>query len=835
MSLQRCGCERRGSPRTVRLGGAVVALVVAGTLVGARPTAAVELWGTDGTVTAVARSANTIFVGGAFSHVGRCTGSGVPLDVRTGAAPPAFAKVIGAVFAVAADGEGGWYLGGHFDAVGGQARRNLAHVLANGTVAQWAPNPDGTVWALAAKEGALYVGGSFGTIGGQRRNLFAAIDGRTGRVTDWDLQADTATPGIYGLLVRSMAIHGNTLYIGGGFTHLGAEQRGNLAAVDLRTGRPTPWNPMVDGMVYAIAVDERHVYVGGYDGGQVWRVGGERRSGLAAIDVRSGALAAWDLHPERPSDPYFYEPAVSALALQGGVLYAAGCFVTIGGEVRNGLAAIDASSGALLPWAPNPAGGSLYPNLESLLVDGSSVYIGGYFSSVGGAERNCLAEVDARTGLATPWNPRPNTDVLALATDGESIYAGGYFTFLGNWQRRSCLAALDATTGELKSWDFHLAGYQVCALTVRGSTLYVGGDFSEVGGLGRSYLAAFDVETASPAPWTPRPGGPVWCLAATDSLLYVGGLFGSIGGEYRRRVAAVRLSDGTPTAWNPDADDAVTTLAVGPDAVYAGGLFGRIGGQVRSRIAALDPATGSATSWDAAVHSWGWVNSLAVARGTVYIGGLFIGAAGQLRNNLAAVDASTGAATAWNPDADGEVEAVCVSGDRVYAGGFFRSVSGQSRRGLVALDATSAAVVDWNPIPDAVIWALYADSKTLYTGGNFGSVFDLPQINIAAIPMPRADIDDSPPVPGSWISASIEPNPARANAVIRFVTSIPGQVKLVFYDVQGRQIASILDRNDVVAGPREVQVRTAEWPAGTYFCRLEGPNSAVTRKLIVLK
>ncbi|MBI5710255.1 MAG: T9SS type A sorting domain-containing protein [Candidatus Eisenbacteria bacterium] len=831
MRTPRCFSGMPWLLRQVLLACAVAGLVVAGQVVGARTSAAAELWGTDGTVTAVVRSGNTIFVGGAFNHVGPCMGSGVPLNIRSGAVPRRYAKVIGTVYAASSDGAGGWYIGGEFSAVGGEARHNLAHVLADGTVASWAPNPNGVVWALAVKGGVVYVGGGFGTIGNRRRNLIAAVDGRTGRATDWDPQADTADPGNYGLFVRSIAIHGHTVYIGGRFTHLGAEQRSNLAALDLRTARPTPWNPTVGGIVHAIAADERYVYIGGH----VWSVGGQLRNGLAAVDARSGALASWDLHPARPNFPWYQPPIVSALALRGGVLYAAGCFEKIGGQVRHGLAAIDALTGALLPWAPDPAGGSPYTYLNTLLVVGSSVYIGGNFKSAGGAERNCLAEVDARTGLATSWNPRPNSEVWALAADDESIYAGGYFTFLGTWQRRPCLAALDATTGELKSWDAHLAGYQVHALTVRGSTLYVGGDFSEVGGLGRSYLAAFDVETANPVPWIPRPGGPVWCLASSDSLLYVGGLFGSMGGQLRRRIAAIRLSDGTPTAWDPNADDAVTTLVVGPDAIYAGGLFGRIGGQVRSRIAALDPATGSATSWDAAVHSWGWVNSLAVARGTVYIGGLFIGVAGQLRNNLAAVDASTGAATAWNPDADGEVEAVCVSGDKVYAGGFFRSVSGQSRRGLVALDATSAAVAEWDPIPDAVIWALFADSGTLYAGGNFGSVGYLPQINVAAIPMPRADIEDVWPVPKPLISASIEPNPARMNAVIRFVTSLPGQVKLVFYDLQGRQIASIFDSNDVVAGPREIHVRTAEWPAGTYFCRLEGPNSAVTRKLIVLK
>lgn len=811
-----------------------VSLMLASPMVGARTSAATGLWGTDGTVTAVVRSGNTIFVGGAFANIGPCTGSGVPLDICSGAVPSRYAKVIGTVRSVAPDGMGGWYIGGSFSAVGGQARRNLAHILAGGRVAPWAPNPDGIVWALAVKGGVVYAGGGFGTIGNRRRNLVAALDGRTGRVTDWDPQADTAVPNDYVVFVRSIAIHGTTVYIGGQFTHMGSEQRRNLAALDMRTARVTPWNPTIGGIVHAIAVDERFVYVGGH----VWSVAGQLRNGLAAIDVRTGALESWDLHPVRPDFPWYQPPIVSALALRGGVLYAAGCFETIGGQVRHGLAAINTSTGALLPWAPGPAGGSPYTYVNTLLVVGSSVYIGGNFTSVGGAERNKLAEVDARTGAATAWNPRPNSEVWALASDDESIYTGGYFTSLGNWRRRTCLAALDATTGELTSWDARLAGYQVQVLAVRGSTLYVGGDFSEVGGLGRSYLAAFDLGTGDPVPWAPGPSGPVWCLAASDTVLYVGGLFGSIGGQERHHVAAIRLTDGGATAWDPSADDAVTTLAVGSGAIYAGGFFGRIGGQVRSRIAALDPRTGSATSWDPAVHSWGWVNSLAVGDHTVYVGGYFITVGGESRNNLAAVDAVTDSVLPWRADADGEVETVATSGGSVFAGGLFRSVGGLNRSGLVALDGTTGSVSDWNPMTDADVWAMAPSGGMLDVGGNFGSVGLNPALNVASIPTPAAAIEQPPPglPPGTTVLlAPISPNPVTSDATVRFRLLSPASVSIAFYDVQGRRLATASESRPRPAGDYEANVCTAGWPLGTYFCRVECRGQSATRKLLVVR
>jgi hypothetical protein len=796
------------------------------------------LWGTNGTVTAVVRSGNTVYVGGSFTEVGKCTGSGIPLNRRTGEPELPYPKVIGSIFAAVPDGSGGWYIGGRFDHVGGQLRHNLAHILANGEVSPWAPEPNTYVDVLVVRDGVVYAGGGFSTIGGRERAIVAALDVGTGQATDWNAHAQ-------GGFVASMVIRGGTMFVGGGFTRMGGEPCSNLAALDLRTAVPTWWRPPVltgvgagGPTVSAIEVDGATVYVGGNFG---W-VDGVRRNGLAAVDEQTGALQAWNPAPVSPTVDWHVSlpPLVAAMEIRGNVLFVAGSFVKIGDEAREGLAAIDTKRGDVLPWSPTPAGWvSPYPNCFMLVLDQDVMYVGGEFTSMGGQQREWFAAVDARTGALLPWNPRPNSEVRAFARSGDRIYAGGFFTMLGNRQKRFCLAALDATTGEARAWDAHLAGYQVQALAVHGSTLYVGGDFSEAGGLGRANLAAFDLETGAPVPWSPAPSGAVWCLAPSDSVLYVGGLFGAIGGQERHRIAAVRLTDGTATDWDPNADDAVASLALGPLGVYAGGFFGRIGGQTRSHSAALDPATGAATPWDPQVHSWGWVNGLAVGSNAVYLGGYFISVGGEPRNNLGAVDAVTGSVLPWRADVDDVVEAVAVSGGMAFAGGLFHSVAGVSRSGLVALDGATGSVLDWNPMNDSAIWAMSPYEGTLYVGGDFASAWNEPQVNVAAIPLSglraAAVASVSPGKEDHTFSASIEPNPSRTDAVVRFLPSSSGQMKLVFYDVQGRQVATVVDRWNAAAEPREVRVHTAEWPRGMYFCRLEGPNSAVTRKLIVLK
>ena len=75
--------------------------------------------------------------------------------------------------------------------------------------------------------------------------------------------------------------------------------------------------------------------------------------------------------------------------------------------------------------------GSVY----ALAVSEGVVYAGGYFASVGGQVRNYIAAIDASTGALTSWNPNANDEVYALAVGGGVVYAGGSFTTIGEQTR----------------------------------------------------------------------------------------------------------------------------------------------------------------------------------------------------------------------------------------------------------------------------------------------------------------------------------------------------------------------------------------------------------------
>jgi len=259
--------------------------------VGSRP---LSTWETNGSVSAITRVRNRVYIGGSFSYVGPYTGYGVPLSEASGKALMRFAKIDdGDVFAAVSDGAGGYYVGGWFTAVGGVARSGLAHIRADGRVDRgWSADLGGSlatlgytpsVRALALSGSTLYVGGEFSSIGGQPRESIAALDATTGRVSAWN-------PGGSGGGVYALAVSGQAVYAGGYFDAIGGQPRYHLAALDATTGLATGWNPDPDGTVLALAVSRSTVYAGG----DFSDVGGETRYCIAGVDVSTGAATSWN-------------------------------------------------------------------------------------------------------------------------------------------------------------------------------------------------------------------------------------------------------------------------------------------------------------------------------------------------------------------------------------------------------------------------------------------------------------------------------------------------------------------------------------------------------------
>lgn len=83
---------------------------------------------------------------------------------------------------------------------------------------------------------------------------------------------------------------------------------------------------------------------------------------------------------------------------------------------------------------------------DALVLSGSTRFVGGDLLTIGGQARTGIAALDAATGSATDWNPSANSTVSALVVSGSTVYAGGEFTTVGGSPQSHIAAISDATT-----------------------------------------------------------------------------------------------------------------------------------------------------------------------------------------------------------------------------------------------------------------------------------------------------------------------------------------------------------------------------------------------------
>jgi CubicO group peptidase (beta-lactamase class C family) len=92
----------------------------------------------------------------------------------------------------------------------------------------------------------------------------------------------------------------------------------------------------------------------------------------------------------------------------------------------------------------------------------------------------------------------------------------------------------------------------------------------------------------------------------------------------------------------------------------------------------------------------------------------------------------------------------------------------------------------------------------------------------------------SPEVPGLQNQLKIFPNPAISNATVSFSLSKPGKVSLNVFNIEGKLIKIISDRN-FEAGAHQLSLDTKDLKAGIYILNMQSLGSVQTKKIIVIK
>jgi hypothetical protein len=361
-------------------------------------------------------------------------------------------------------------------------RLALAVLLCIGSMGAWAqgnvtyqdgwPRPNYRVNDMVLSDGVLYFVGSFTRVGNVQRNGGAAIDVATGTLLPWNpnVHVDTVVQGIG---PSTVAKKGDTIFLGGYFTQLGGQPCNSFGAVNATTGARLAWDPGFATTnnypyvsIFTLLVNDNTLYVGGaFDS-----VGGVHRKGFAALNATTGVLLPFNANIGGSGNIFGLDIVKGSNAL-----YLCGSFNNVGGQTRQRVASVDPVTGAVSSWNPMGYGGYTEYGALHIAVKDNTVYIGGVFYYIQGVQRTHLCAVNATTGALLPWNPIPEAPIDAIVPIGNIVYLGGRFTGMGSpVQTRWRAAAVDATTGALKSWNPNAYG-PVYSIIPNGNSVYLGG------------------------------------------------------------------------------------------------------------------------------------------------------------------------------------------------------------------------------------------------------------------------------------------------------------------------------------------------------------------------
>jgi trimeric autotransporter adhesin len=371
---------------------------------------------------------------------------------------------------------------------------------------------------------------------------------------------------------------------------------------------------------------------------------------------------------------------------------------------------VAAGAEAAVPPGSIPVGDSWQTNgrVETIVVVGSTAYVGGEFTSVrpsgsalgaGEVVRNHAYAVDVQTGALLPWDPNANNTVQSIVVSGGTVYLGGTFgTIQGKSHAR--VAAVDPTTGApIQTFKAKTNG-SVNAMAAGPNGLFLGGAFTTADKATANHLAAVNLSTGAIVPgWTASTDQKVTGLAlsADGTRLVVAGNFLTINnGLGQRYLGAVSPATGATMSWLTHPSYPVITLALDSHGVFVAGNGN--GGNVAS----FNPATGQ-QQWIGGVD--GNVQAIAVDTGasTVYVGGHFNNYCGHTtgtnvcwtptaRDHLMSLDELTGNVQAWHPSANGVlgVFAMAAGNGTVEAGGDFTKIGGIAQQGFGEFSAINA-------------------------------------------------------------------------------------------------------------------------------------------------
>jgi hypothetical protein len=372
--------------------------------------------------------------------------------------------------------------------------------------------------------------------------------------------------------------------------------------------------------------------------------------------------------------------------------------------------------------------------------------------------------------------PKPIVD--AIAVSGNTVAAGGRFTRLtqgGTTYARNNLVLFDADDGQVRAQALN-PNNRVWAAAASGGWIYVGGQFTAIGGTNKRSIARINASTGQVDPgFTSAVSGRVNVLVVANGRLYAGGSFGAKLVALNLETGAntghfnLNITDQLPNSWG---SVTILGMSVNPQGtrLVATGNFRQVAGQARSRLFVANVSGAQATLDPWYYDRFASPCSSTHPRRIAYLQGVdfsptgshfSVAATGQIPRSgdldetvcdgVGRFSMANDNAPQWiNYTGGDSVWAVSDTGSAVYTQGHFQWLDNRCgfasrpcgdavrRLGIGAINPTTGLALPWAPAKRAQIGgrALVATSAGLWVGSDSLSFGGEPRRGIAFAPLP---------------------------------------------------------------------------------------------------
>jgi len=582
-------------------------------------------------------------------------------------------------------------------------------------------------------EGKLYLAFS----GGMRE--LRRLDLASQQFDDWKLDISQAS-------VQDLVIKDGIIYAGGTFNTIHGTSRKNIAAVRISDQIVLPFNPAPD---YAISqlelIGDTLVYAGRRNGGgipTISRIGAHNIQNGSAVNLNISAGDVYNMQSHNDS-LYIHGSYLESAneAIPGLVFYDLGeavggtfgpvarniinwaisgnnmilqATVNDAGDYRQNLAAINRSSGELLPWNPRPVNASL------IKADENTLYVGGVLDDFSQG----INAFDWTTKTQIDWQPGLAGSIYDIETTEDWVYVSGQYLRIDN-QNMPPVVRLDKNTALADDWGTNISGLVSDILPLQDEVVLMTTTSSLVANGFTGNLVSVDIETGTTNTWTPSLNGIPNSLTYNSDTLYISGSYFEIGDETILGPIAYKYSEKSLLNWRPASSQSGKIWTAGEDLFLAANYNGITDGNL---LIPFDLESGDLKAFDLKdetgkhLTAYGVILDLVQTNEKIIAAGSFQINNNNINENILVIDKATGVVTTpINVDGSARVSVTDLEiyKDTLIISGQFEKLNDVASYNLGLFKLSSNEVIKTDLKADNAFPIMKLHNDTLYLSGYF--------------------------------------------------------------------------------------------------------------------